>query len=86
MAAWQGYLIAAGICLGIGGSLLATLLFEWARPRPPEEKTTVGSTTPTVTPPLIRPKLATRPMQPLMTASIVLIAYALGRSRRMKGW
>jgi hypothetical protein len=30
---WQNWLVAAGIFLGIGGSLLATLFYEWARPR-----------------------------------------------------
>ena len=30
--AWQNWLVAAGIFLGIGGALLASLLYEWARP------------------------------------------------------
>ena len=34
MAIWQQWLVAAGIGLGIGGSLLASLLFEWARWQP----------------------------------------------------
>ena len=34
MAIWQQWLVAAGIGFGIGGSLLASLLFEWARWRP----------------------------------------------------
>jgi hypothetical protein len=82
MAAWQQGLVTAGISLGIGGSLLATLLFEWTRPRPPTGKATADTTTLTVTPPPIRPKSAAQPIQPLLIASIALISYALGRSRR----
>jgi hypothetical protein len=34
MSAWENWLVAAGIFLGIGvgGSLLASLLYDWARP------------------------------------------------------
>lgn len=34
MNRWQNWLVWAGIFLGIGGSLLASLLYEWARPSP----------------------------------------------------
>jgi hypothetical protein len=33
MSAWQNWLVAAGIFLGIGGSLMASLLYDWARPK-----------------------------------------------------
>jgi hypothetical protein len=78
MAAWQQRLVVAGIFLGIGGSLLASLLFEWARPKQPGESSTVG----TVTPPLMMPKRTARPATALVVASLALIAYVLGRSRR----
>jgi hypothetical protein len=43
MSAWQDWLVAAGILLGIGGSLLASLLYGWARPSqsqaPPPDQT-----------------------------------------------
>ena len=32
MNTWQNGLVASGIFLGIGGALLASLLYEWARP------------------------------------------------------
>jgi len=31
MSAWQNWLVGAGIFLGIGGSLMASLLYDWAR-------------------------------------------------------
>ena len=34
MNRWQNWLVWSGIFLGIGGSLLASLLYEWARPNP----------------------------------------------------
>ncbi|MGH3224236.1 MAG: hypothetical protein ACRDPY_37070 [Streptosporangiaceae bacterium] len=37
LSAWQEWLIGASICLGIGGSLLASALFEWARPIRPTD-------------------------------------------------
>lgn len=81
MAAWQQRLVVAGIFLGIGGSLLASLLFECTRPKPPGESLTVG-TVRTATPLLMRPKRNARPATTLVVASVALIAYVLGRSRR----
>lgn len=50
MNAWQNWLVAAGILLGIGGALLASLLFEWARPsrqpNPAQEPTPQSPTRP----------------------------------------
>jgi hypothetical protein len=43
MAAWQQGLVVAGIFLGIGGSLLDSLLFELTRPKKPSESLTVGT-------------------------------------------
>ncbi|HYZ52188.1 MAG TPA: hypothetical protein VE733_01560 [Streptosporangiaceae bacterium] len=37
---WQNWLVAAGIFLGIGGALLASLLYEWARPSHPQDPPT----------------------------------------------
>lgn len=37
MSTLQNWLVAAGIFLGIGGSLLASLLYDWARPRRPPD-------------------------------------------------
>lgn len=81
MAAWQQRLVAAGICLGIGGSLLASLLFEWTRPKEPRDTATVG-TARTVTPPLMRLDRTAHPATALMVMSVALISYVLGRSRR----
>lgn len=36
---WQNWLVAAGILLGIGGSLLASLLHEWSRPSRERDQT-----------------------------------------------
>lgn len=33
MSAWQNWLVGAGIFLGIGGALMASLLYDWARPK-----------------------------------------------------
>jgi len=71
----------AGIFLGIGGSLLASLLFELTRPKQPGESVTVG-TVRAVTPPLMRPNRTTSPATALVVTSVALIAYVLGRSRR----
>jgi hypothetical protein len=38
MQTWQSWLVAAGISLGIGGALLASLLIEWAQKNPEESK------------------------------------------------
>lgn len=44
MSAWQQGLIAASIALGITGSLLASVFFEWAR-RPVEQRVTAREST-----------------------------------------
>lgn len=49
MARWQGFLVASSILFGIGGSLLASLLFESTRPKNPSENLATDPM-PTVTP------------------------------------
>jgi hypothetical protein len=57
MASWQGFLVASSILFGIGGSLLASLLFESTRPKNVGENVATDPA-PTVTPPadLTRPR------------------------------
>jgi hypothetical protein len=66
----QQWLIAAAISLGIGGSLLASLVFEWARPpRPQDQPTTrAGPSSACVT---------ARQAQPSRPAAGPLAAFAL---------
>jgi hypothetical protein len=65
MNTWQNWLVAAGIFLGIGGSLLASLLYEWARPSraggPVEEPTPQP---PLQQPPRAHPQATESPAQP----------------------
>ncbi len=81
MAAWQQRLVAAGIGLGIGGSLLASLLFELTRPKQLRENSTVG-TARTVMPPVKRRVRTAHPATALVVMSVAVLAYVLGRSRR----
>lgn len=55
MARWQEMLVYAGIALGLGGGLLASLLFEWLRNEPesgkPEPPSSAAPPDPPVEPP-----------------------------------
>jgi hypothetical protein len=79
MSRWQNWLVWAGIFLGIGGSLLASLLYQWARPSSRDD------------PPLNAvqpqdPAKQTRVAQKLLTIATVLVILAQAiRSRRHPG-
>ncbi|MEC3978724.1 hypothetical protein [Amycolatopsis sp. H20-H5] len=91
MEQWQSWLVGSGVFLGIGASLLASLLFEWLR-RAREASTTglmtttdlntdVGETEPPSHEPL--PTSAPRRATTLVTIGILtIVAYVLGRTRR----
>ena len=82
MNIWQNWLVAAGIFLGIGGSLLASLLYDWARPRStdPQQSSSAG------------PRQSSLPSQPLQqrtghqatvaAAGALLLAWVLISRRR----
>jgi hypothetical protein len=83
MTTLQQWLIAAAICLGIGGSLLASLLFDWARPPPQQDQpiTRAGPSSACVT---ARQAQHSRPAAgPLVTfAFLAFLAWLLRAGRR----
>ena len=56
MARWQEMLVYAGIALGLGGGLLASLLFEWLRNEPEPGKPEPPSSAPPPGPPVEPPR------------------------------
>ncbi len=85
MAALQQGLVAAGIGLGIGGSLLASLLFEWTRRLPPSLAVSVSSTDTlrqAAIPSLNKRNWRATPVSVMLTMGTAIIVYLLGRSRR----
>lgn len=86
MATWQQWLVIAAIGLGIGGSLLASLLFEWTRRKRHEERPASGvgvvGAPLAVKPRVIPRRPSASVVSPLLVAGVAFIAYVLGRSRR----
>ena len=79
MSTWQNWLVAAGIFLGIGGSLLASLLYDWARPRRPQDPT---KSIPQ--PPKEPPQTQTVGSRVLGTVGVLLLTWIItSRRRRM---
>ena len=70
MNRWQNWLVWAGIFLGIGGSLLASLLYEWARPNPAHSYPPSNPVQPQA--PAQRTKTALKPL----TTAVVLVILA----------
>jgi hypothetical protein len=68
---WQNWLVWAGIFLGIGGSLIASLLYEWARPSPAHSDPP-GKAEPSLDA-IQQSKLS---VKPLTTTAIVLVILA----------
>ena len=78
MSAWQDWLVAAGIFLGIGGSLLASLLYDWARPKQSHAHPPNHAAQPTS-----QERPADSTYHPAATAvALVLIAVIIGSKRR----
>jgi hypothetical protein len=78
MNRWQNWLVWAGIFLGIGGSLLASLLYEWARPSPAQ-----GDPPRNTAPSQAAAQRTKTALKPLTTAVvIVILARAIRSSRR----
>jgi hypothetical protein len=71
---WQNWLVAAGIFLGIGGSLLASLLYDWTRPRRAEPQQ--GSSPPRP------PQHRTAHPAAIAATGLLLLAFALISRRR----
>lgn len=79
MSAWQNWLVGAGIFLGIGGSLMANLLYDRARPKH------LQATLPYDAPPHVRqerPANSTH-RSAAATAAVILLAWFI-RSRRRR--
>lgn len=78
MNRWQNWLVWAGIFLGIGGSLLASLLYEWTRPSPAQ-----GDPTRNAAPSQAAAQRTKTALKPLTTALVlVILARAIRSSRR----
>lgn len=77
MNRWQNRLVWAGVFLGIGGSLLASLLYEWARPSPARDDPPGNAVQPPV------PAQRTKTLKSLTTAVVlVILARAIRSNRR----
>jgi hypothetical protein len=78
MSAWQNWLVAAGIFLGIGGSLMASLLYDWARPKQPQ--VTLSNDAARRVP---QERPANSPHRSAVTtAAVILLAWIVGSRRR----
>jgi len=78
MSTWQDWLVAAGVFLGIGGSLLASLLYDWARPDEPN-----GHPPGHVAQPAGRERPAHLVHRTAASAvALILVAWAIGSRRR----
>ena len=78
MSAWQNWLVAAGIFLGIGGSLMASLLYDWARPKHSQAAISDDAA---------RQVHQEHPANPThrtaaTTAAVILLAWIIGSRRR----
>jgi hypothetical protein len=76
LSRWQNWLVWAGIFLGIGGSLLASLLYDIARPEPVRAEPP-GAAHPEVRAPEIKAGL-----KPLIGAVVLVVIAQVFRSRR----
>jgi hypothetical protein len=77
-SSWQSWLVAAGIFLGIGGALLASLLYEWARPSQSQAPSTKDIKTPASKG--HSPKPAGREF--IIAVAFVVLAWIVGSGRR----
>jgi hypothetical protein len=78
MSTWQDWLVAAGIFLGVGGSLLASLLYDWARPNQSKAHPSDHAA---------QPVGQERPADPAhrtaaSVAALILLAWVIGSRRR----
>jgi hypothetical protein len=78
MSAWQNWLVGAGIFLGIGGALMASLLYDWARPK--QSQTSPSDEAP-------RQARHERPANSThrhvsTTAALIILAWLIGSRRR----
>ena len=78
MSRWQNWLVWTAIFLGIGGSLLASLLYEWARPSPAHDEPVLNAVQPQA--PAKRIKTARKPLT--TTVVLVVLIAAIRSSRR----
>jgi hypothetical protein len=78
MSAWQNWLVGAGIFLGIGGSLMASLLYDWTRPNQSQANLSDDAA---------RQARQERPANSThrvaaTTAAVILLAWFIGSRRR----
>lgn len=78
MSAWQNWLVAAGIFLGISGSLMASLLYDWARPKQPQVALPDDTARQV---PQERPANSTH-RTAVTAAAVILLAWIIGSRRR----
>jgi hypothetical protein len=78
MNRWQNWLVWTGIFLGIGGSLLASLLYDWARPSP-----THGDPPHNAAQPQASAQRTTTVLKPIVAAIVLaILARAIRSSKR----
>lgn len=77
MSRWQNWLVWAGIFLGIGGSLLASLLYDVARPKPAR-----SAFQPNAVQPQARAQGTKTAVKPLMAAVVLVILARAVKGRR----
>jgi hypothetical protein len=91
LAWWQNWLMGSGIFLGVGGSLLASLLFEWlqaAHETTPPTSSNIPALHARATEPELkthRSRKTSAPTRAATLATVVIlavVAYVLGRTRR----
>jgi hypothetical protein len=78
MNRWQNWLVRAGIFLGIGGSLIASLLHEWARPSLARGDPSINAVQPQA--PAQRTQTALKSLT--IAVVLVILARAIRASRR----
>ena len=88
LAQLQDWLVIFAVGFGIAGSMLASLLFEWLRPRPAKGNATPGSHTqlsgmPDAGAGYVQPASIPRPRyRPALIGAIIVIGYARNRRTR----
>lgn len=81
MNEWQNWLVASGVLLGIGGSLLASLFFDWARAGSNEGE---GQSERQIPPgdSAARPERSANAKRVIVITALVAAAWAIGRGKR----
>lgn len=78
MSAWQNWLVGSGIFLGIGGALMASLFYDWARPKQSQAIPSGGAA-----PPVRQVRRANSTYRTTATtAAVIFLVWIIGSRRR----